>query len=338
MERIVPPDPDLRFGRQREDHREGARRRLPRQRPARCQRRTPQAIFHQGRPRLSNQQIGARPVRLRSARSRSRSAVLEAGSRELSQRPHLFRTEAPAESPFDISLCAEPARFPRPRPHGEHLRVRPTVLCNRQDHRIFARTGHPSALRFSPRAELPVRIVPSDEPRPADYAAARCRRGETPRSLAPGPLRAAGRSHQREDGDSAVSRADRRLSSAGARGASEQRHQDGARRTARRAAGRDRASEEGDGSGEGGRRGGRCRRGRDALQRGGDPLHGTPRCQRAALRRAVRRRRFAPGKGCQDCQGPDVRQARRSRGSSGPSTASEAGARALGDQGVSCSR
>ena len=120
-----------------------------RRRAARRERRAAPALLRQGRPRLSHQQDGPRSVRVRAARPRPRSAVLEARSRQLSQRPHLLRSGAPEAGHSQPSLRAEPARLSGARPHREHLRVRPALLGRRQGNKIFARTALPSALRFA---------------------------------------------------------------------------------------------------------------------------------------------------------------------------------------------
>ena len=61
-------------------------------------------------------------VRVRAARPRPRSAVLEAGSRELPQRPHLLRSGAAEAGARHVPLRAEPARLSAARPRGEHRR------------------------------------------------------------------------------------------------------------------------------------------------------------------------------------------------------------------------
>ena len=62
---------------------------------SRRQRGAARALLHQGRGRrLPDQQVRARTLRVREARSGERSAVLEARPGELPQRPHLLRTRS----------------------------------------------------------------------------------------------------------------------------------------------------------------------------------------------------------------------------------------------------
>jgi two-component system CheB/CheR fusion protein len=89
-------------------------------------------FFDQGRKRLPDQQGGAGSVRVRSARSGPRSALFEAGSRQLSQRAHLFRPAVAKAGHSHVSLLPEPTGIPAPRPHRGHLRLQPAVLAGGQ--------------------------------------------------------------------------------------------------------------------------------------------------------------------------------------------------------------
>ena len=251
--RLLAPRSDLRLRPQRADHRQGARRALPRRCAARRERRAAPALLRQDRPRLPHQQDGPRSVRLRPARPRPRPAVLEARSRELSQRPHLLRSGRCRSGSF--------------RPFTTRLNQPGFLLLGRTEsisgfsqlfsvvdkaNKIFARTALPSTLRFAPRVD-PRRVErPARGARPADAGPRQGGRRQAPRPPAPGPLRAAGRPHQREDGDPPVPRPDRSVSAAGARRAAERPHQDGAPRADLGAARGDRPGEEETGRRSGG--------------------------------------------------------------------------------------
>ena len=242
------PDPDLRLRRERDGHREGARRRsspTASLRDVSDERR--RRYFTKADARLSHQQDGPRSVRVRPARPRPRPAVLEAGSGELPQRPHLLRPGAAEAGPPDASLRAEPDRLPAARPHREHLRASPS--CSRPSTR---RTRSSRARRLPARCDSPrgssrirrgsVRVA---EPDPGRRSAARVDvakhldRMLLARYAPPGVL-------VNEKMEILQFRgADRSVSAAGAGRAAERPHQDGASRAGRGAARGDRAGQEG---------------------------------------------------------------------------------------------
>ena len=90
-------------------------------RAAQRRRREAQAVLHESRSRLSDRPEHPGAVRLRAARSRARSAVLEGRSGELPQRSHLLRRGAPEARRPDVPLRPEPTRVSPPRSRGEHL-------------------------------------------------------------------------------------------------------------------------------------------------------------------------------------------------------------------------
>ena len=180
-----------------------------------------------------SQQERARSVRVRPARPRPRPAVFQAGPGELPQRPHLFRPAAAEENPADVSLCVEPTGLPSPRPHGEHFRVRAAVLADEQVEQDLREDGGPRARSSSPRDRRFTRPSGRIDLRASRAPATRGRPRQASRSHAGGPLFAAGRAGQRQDGDPSVPRRNRRLSSARVGRAAEQSPQDGAPRLAR---------------------------------------------------------------------------------------------------------
>ena len=227
-------------------------------------------------------------MRVRPARPRPRPAVLEAGSRQLSQRPHLFRSGAAEADHSQPSLCAEPAGLPAARPQREHLGLRPAVLGGRQGEQGLRAHGAPEHAALRPPFRPAPGGTPDRGPRHPGAGSRQGRRRQAPRPDPAGPLRPAGRPHQRADGDPPIPWPDRIVSATGARRSAERRHQDGASRAGRRLARRDRPGEEGHGACHADRGGGRSGRVLAPVQPGGPPVHGLPGGAGAALRRAVR--------------------------------------------------
>ena len=133
-------------------------------------------------------------MRLRPARPGPRPAVLEAGPRELPQRPHLLRPGAAEAGPADLPLLPEPARLPAPRPHREHLGVRPALLAGRQGQQDLRADGGPehaplrSAHGGATRGARPRHTAPPVHPRRAAISARHLDRVLLARYAPPGVL------------------------------------------------------------------------------------------------------------------------------------------------------
>ena len=175
-------------------------------------------------------------VRVRPARPRARSAVLEARSRELPQRAHLLRPGAAEAGPPDVPLRAEPAGLSPARPHA---RTSPaSASCSRRStRRTRSSRGRRcrSTLRFAPRTEAHPAAdaqAVSDRGAGAPRGADRRRQATSIACSSPATRRRASSSTSRWRSSSFAARPGAYLA-AGAGRAAEQPHQDGARRAAR---------------------------------------------------------------------------------------------------------
>ena len=166
-------------------------------------------------------------MRLREARSRQRSAVLEARPRELPQRAHLLRPGAAEAGARHVPLRLEPAGLPAARSRREHLRRNEPVLRRRQGEQDLRADGASRARSDSLRPATCSRL----HRRPPQTARARASAADVVRrteSLLLERYAPAGRHRQRADGDPPLPRAHRALPRAGARTAAARPAQDGA--------------------------------------------------------------------------------------------------------------
>ncbi len=128
-------------------HREGAGRGLSQEHRAGSVRRTVATFLREVGPGLSDQEGGPRNVRVRPAKRGQRSAVLQAGSHQLSQRDDLSGTRVAEEAAADFPLRPQTRWSAHAGFLGNHRRHFPICLFSRTRRRRFTRRSQAATRR-----------------------------------------------------------------------------------------------------------------------------------------------------------------------------------------------